>query len=125
MGLLTEIAELAKAGYTPQEVRDLLTLAANPEKLREQEKSPEQKPETMNLSESEEKEKKPEPEQISQGSGEPSKDPLPDPSGDQSKEIEELKKQLAKAQADNVKKDISGQVKTDEDILADIVKSFM
>lgn len=119
MGLLNDIAVLAKAGYTVAEVRELMTLAQDPEKKPEPEKSQkeEEKQEPEKLQQ--------EPEQKEKPSLEPSKDPAPLPSSDQSKEIEELKKQLAAAQAENRKQDRSENVKSSEDLVKDLVLSFM
>ena len=120
MGLLNDIAALAKAGYTVAEVRELMQLAQDPEQTKkpEPETTPkeEEKPEPEKLQEPEKKEK---------ASSEPSKDPAPLQSLDQSKEIEELKKQLAAAQAENRKQDRSENVKSSEDLVKDLVLSFM
>lgn len=119
MGLLNDIAVLAKAGYTVAEVRELMQLAQDPEKKPEPETSQKevekQEPEKLQQ-EVEQKEKV---------TSEPSKDPLPLPSSDQSKEIDELKKQLAAAQADNRKQDRSENIKSNEDLVKDLVLSFM
>lgn len=118
MGLLNDIAALAKAGYTVAEVRELMTLAQDPEQTKKQEPEKEeekQEPEKMQQ----------EPEQKEKPYSEPSKDPVPLPSSDQSKEIEDLKKQLAAAQAENRKQDRSENVKSSEDLVKDLVLSFM
>lgn len=118
MGLLNDIAALAKAGYTVAEVRELMTLAQDPEQAKKQEpEKEEEKQEPEKLQQEQERKEKP--------SSEPSKDPAPLPSSDQSKEIEDLKKQLAAAQAENRKQDRSENVKSSEDLVKDLVLSFM
>lgn len=121
MGLLNDIAALAKAGYTVAEVRELMTLAQDPEQLKRPEPEKSQKEEENQEPEKLQQEQK----QIENPSSEQSKDPAPLPSSDQSKEIEDLKKQLAAAQAENRKQDRSENVKSSEDLVKDLVLSFM
>lgn len=115
MGLLNDIAALAKAGYTVAEVRELMTLAQD-QTLEKKSPDPAKDPEA---------EKEPEPEKQNPEMEKQSLKESQEPSGDQSGEIENLKKQLAAAQDANRKKDISGSVKTDQDTLNDLVKAFM
>lgn len=121
MGLLNDIAALAKAGYTVAEVRELMQLAQDPDQAKKQEPETNQKE-----AEKQEPEKlQQEPEQKENPSSEQSKDPAQLQSLDQSKEIEDLKKQLAAAQAENRKQDRSENVKSNEDLVKDLVLSFM
>ena len=96
------IAELHKAGWTKEEVMNL---------LKEKEPEPEPKPE-------------PDPEPSPEPEPKPETDPEPKPD-EKDKEIEDLKNQIKEIQKGNTKKDISGDEPTNDDIIADIVRSFM
>jgi len=119
----TDIIDLAKAGYSPKDIKDLLALEPN---SHEQDPGPEGKPAPDPLPEDDkdkiiedlkkqiaENEKKLEtPEEVK-----------PDP---RDAEIEELKKKIAAFQAAETKKDISGNTqKTDDEILQETVRKFM
>ena len=116
MGLLSEIAALAKAGYTVAEVRELISLAADSAKEPAPEQ-PEEKPEDQT--------KMPEKEQIPDPLPEESPAQSKDQSEDQSARIAELEKQLAAAQAANRKQDASTHVKNETEQLEDLARSFM
>ena len=130
MGLLNDIAALAKAGYSVAEVKELMSLASGqaenqiqlnqtqPEQ--EKSKSPDQKdpdpqPETKDQSA----------ETVPLGSEGPAETSSSNQSGDQLEKIAELEKQLAAAQAVNRTLDISKNQLTDEDRVKDLVLSFM
>lgn len=90
------IAELHKAGWTKDEVMNLL------------------------------KEKEPEPEPEPSPEPDPKPEPDPEPKPDEKdKEIEDLKNQIKEIQKGNTGKDISGDEPTNDNIIADIVRSFM
>ena len=111
---IKDIVELAKAGYKPAEVKELLELS----KSEDNKEVPEDNKEAPEDKKEEPKEKKEVPE---------------DKKEDEDKDIdykslyESTKKELDKAQKENRKKDISSDEdnKTDEDILKDLFKEFM
>lgn len=111
---LTDVIALAKAGYKPADIKELVSLA-----------EPEQKDDSKDDSKDEPKEDSKE---------DPKEDSKDEPKDnkeieDLKKEISDLKQALKTAQEANVKKDASGnegaKKQTDLDILADYAKSFM
>ena len=112
--ILTDIIALAKAGYSPKDIKDLIALS---------EPTP-QAPETPDP----EPEKKPEPETPS--IEEPTKEiPAIDEKSnviDYQEKVKELEAKIAEMQKENVSKDISGnETKSDDDMLADLVRKYM
>lgn len=116
MGLLSEIAALAKAGYTVAEVRELISLAADPARESAPEQ-PEERPEDQTTMQ----ENRQTPDPLPEESPAQSKDQ----SEDQSAKIAELEKQLAAAQAANRKQDASTHVKSETEQLEELARSFM
>ena len=119
----TDIIDLAKAGYSPKDIKDLLALEPN---SHEQDPGPEGKPAPDPLPE-DDKDKIIEDlkKQIAENEKklETPEEPEPDP---RDAEIEELKKKIAAFQVAETKKDISGNTqKTDDEILKDVVRNFM
>ena len=117
--IFSDIITLAKAGYSPADVKDLIKLTEE----KPEEGSPDPVPEDKDKiiedlkRQIEENEKKL---QESAPNPEPEKDP-------RDEEIKKLKKKLAAFQEAEKKKDISGleDKKTDDDIVKDLVQSFM
>ena len=122
MGLLSEIAILAKAGYSVAEVRELLSLAqTEPGKSEAEqllEKEPEKKPE-----------QKPAQGQNPKPSGDQSPDQSPEQSQEQSQDllqkIADLEKQLKEAQAANINQNANINKKSEQEQLEDLARSFM
>lgn len=117
---ITDIIALAKAGYKPSDVKEIIELASS------KEESPKE----------EEKDQDKKTEQHEDGKEQP--DEAPKKSTDDSskdanaidrykKKIEELEAQLQKIQSDNVHKDNKDKdnERSDEDILNDITRAFM
>ena len=118
----TDIIDLAKAGYSPKDIKDLLALEPN---SHEQDPGPEGKPAPDPLPEDKDKIIEDLKKQIAENEKklETPEEPETDP---RDAEIEELKKKIAAFQAAETKKDISGNTqKTDDDILKDVVRNFM
>lgn len=121
----TDIIDLAKAGYSPKDIKDLLALEPN---SHEQDPGPDGKP-APDPPPEDDKDKIIEDlkRQIAENEAklnppEDKKDPEPDP---RDAEIEELKKKIAAFQAAETKKDISGTQMTDDDKLKETVRKFM
>lgn len=118
----TDIIDLAKAGYSPKDIKDLLALEPN---SHEQDPGPDGKPAPDPLPE-DDKDKIIEDlkRQIAENEKklETPEEPEPDP---RDAEIEELKKKIAAFQAAEIKKDISGPQMTDDDRLKETVRKFM
>ena len=122
----TDIIDLAKAGYSPKDVKDLLALEPNsheqdpgPEGNRAPDPLPEDKDKIIEdlkrqIAENESK--------LKESEVTPDEEAKPDP---RDKEIEDLKKKLAAFQAAETKKDISGTQMTDDDRLKETVRKFM
>ena len=124
----TDIIDLAKAGYSPKDIKDLLALEPN---SHEQDPGPEGKPAPEPVPEDDkdkiiedlkkqiaENESK-----LRESEVKPDEEVKQDP---RDAEIEELKKKIAAFQAAETKKDISGNTqKTDDEILQDVVRNFM
>lgn len=126
MGLLTEIAALAKAGYSVAEVKELISLGAD-----QQNRTAEQNPPQASGQDPEAQKEPGKDQQAQPAQGQdpdPSSDPSPAQSGDQSGDllsrIAELEKQLEAAQAVNRKQDMSS-TKTEKDQLEELARSFM
>ncbi len=120
----TDIIDLAKAGYSPKDVKDLLALEPN---SHEQDPGPEGKPAPDPLPDDKDKIIEDLKRQIAENENkldipEEKKDPKPDP---RDVEIEELKAKIAAFQAAETKKDISGTQMTDDDRLKETVRKFM
>ena len=125
MGMLSDIAALAKAGYTVAEVRELISLSSKAEN--DQPKKDQtilEMKQSLSESDEEKPEQQPEPE-----IPEASETPAPAESGkqskDQSEKIIELEKALAAAQAANRSQDMSQKKQTDEERVTDLILSFM
>ncbi len=124
--ILTDLIYLAKAGFSPKDVKDLLALEPN---SHEQDPGPEGKPAPDPLPEDKDKIIEDLKKQIAENEsklkeseGKPDEEVKPDP---RDAEIEELKKKIAAFQAAETKKDISGTQMTDDDRLKEIVRKFM
>lgn len=112
-----DIIALAKAGYSPADVKELLSVdtsslesppdnttpAGGDKKIEEPKEEPKQEP-------------KEEPKQEPEKPGEPT---------DDQKKIAELEKALAEAQKLNANKDLSDKVISDEDKIKELFKGFM
>ena len=114
-----DIIALAKAGYKPNEVKELLAMATEPEPEKEPEPEPEKEPEPEPEKESKEEKLKEE-----QTSIDVDYKKLYEES---QKALDKANESLKKAQAINNRKDVSndGNKKTDADIVNDLVRSFM
>ena len=121
MGLLSEIALLAKAGYTVAEVRELMQLGAEPAK--NEAPKPPAGPDPEVIAPPEDQSTNPETLPT------PSGDQSPAQSGDQSDDlllrIADLEKQLEAAQSANRKQDVNKNQKTEQEQLEDLARSFM
>lgn len=127
MGMLSDIAALAKAGYTVTEVKELISMAnSRPEEdhLKKSQTEPEI---VQNMSGSDEKEPEllPDPEKKPEASEDPASAESEEQSKDLSGKIIELEKALAAAQAENRSMDMSQKKQTDEERVTDFVLSFM
>lgn len=116
--ILTDIIALAKAGYSPKDIKDLIALA---EPTPQAPGAPDPEPEP-------EPEKKPEPETPS--IEDPTKEiPAIDEKSnviDYQEKVKELEAKIAEMQKENISKDISGyETKSDDDMLADLVRKYM
>lgn len=120
--ILTDIAAMAKAGYTPTEVKEILALAkadaADSEKPAETgaKTSPQPEPEKENG-------------KTETGASEKTQDAddkKADAKDDKESEIEKLKAQIKKLEETNASKDVSGDIsKNKNDDLLNMVRSFM
>jgi len=116
--ILTDIIALAKAGYSPKDIKDLIALAEpTPQAPGAQDPEPEPEPE-----------KKPEPETPS--IEDPTKEiPAIDEKSNvinYEEKVKELEAKIAELQKENTSKDISGnETKSDDDFLADLVRKYM
>lgn len=117
----TDIIDLAKAGYSPKDIKDLLALEPN---SHEQDPGPEEKPAPDPLPDNKDKIIEDLKKQIAENEKklETPEEPEPDP---RDAEIEELKKKIAAFQVAETKKDISGTQMTDDDRLKETVRKFM
>lgn len=108
----SDIIALAKAGYKPSEVKELMAMTDNqPDGAEEPAEIPEKAP------------VQPEQEKASE---KPAEDPVkPDNIAEMQKQIDNLKKQLLEAQKKNTKSDISGGVPDPGKTLEDIARRFM
>lgn len=116
MGLLTDIATLAKAGYTADQVKEILSIAGD-----NKQEQPAQEPQLKEEQGIEAPETKQEPEHKAEPDAKPENDVV-----DYKKLYEESQDALKKAQASNTNTDISNaENQTDEQILADFVRGFI
>ena len=115
MALFGDIVALAKAGFTPAAVKELMAMdkqqtpaEEHPEILPEEEEQPEDE----NAPEEPEKEK--------------AKPELKDNTEELQKQIDDLKKQLKEAQKNNTKKNLSNEALVSKtNTIDEIVRSFM
>ena len=108
----SDILALAKNGYSPKDIKDLLALSDPDEP--EQEK-PEPEPDQKQEPEPEQKQE-PEPEQKQE----------PDKPDDKDAKIIDLEKKIAELQKLNTTKDLSDKKpKSDDDIFKELMKEFM
>ena len=104
----SDIIELAKAGFTPKDIRDFLSQEINSDPP----SSPDDKPAEKPPKQPEDKNPpEPEPGEIHKGSEE--KVDNDEKYKELEKQVEDLKKALAEAQKDNTKKDV-GDPKTED-----------
>lgn len=115
-----DIVELAKAGYKPGDVKEIIEAASKLDKT-EDVKSVE---ETAEITPKEDVQ--PEPEKAEKSEAAPGKDATSnDEIENLQKQVKELTEKLKKMQETNTKKDLQGNVQTTEEKLNDIARSFM
>lgn len=107
---LADILTLAKQGYKPGDIKELISTAETVEAPQEPEKEPDIK----------EDPKEPE-KAIEDTATEPKESPQPE----ENAKIKELEDKIKELQQANISKDISGQQEDPEDIIKDLVTSFM
>ena len=112
---IDQMFELAKMGKTPAEIKEFMEL----------EKATEQSEKPAEITPKEEKQ--PEPEKAEDKTPEAAADPEPeDKTAELQKQIDDLKKQLAEAQKNNTKKNLSNEGSvTKTNTIDEIVRSFM
>lgn len=111
-----DLIALAKAGYKPSEIKELLSLDAESAGV---EKPAETVPK---------EETQPEPEKTEEKPAEPEAEKPEDINNDMHElqaEIDRLREQLAKAQKQNTSTDTSGNLKDPQEELNEIVRRFM
>ena len=110
---LDQMFELAKLGKTPAEIKEFMELEKNAEQSEGQAVTP---PKV---------EKQPEPEKAEEKTPEATAEPEPeDKTAELQKQIDDLKKQLAEAQKNNTKKNLTNDG-SKTNTIGDIVRSFM
>lgn len=112
-----DLIALAKAGYKPSEIKELLSMDA--ESSAGVEKPAETAPK---------EETQPEPEKTEEKPAEPEAEKPEDINNDMHElqaEIDRLRQQLAKAQKENTMTDMSGSLKDPQEELNEIVRRFM
>lgn len=110
---ISDIVALAKAGYKVSDVKELISMSQQPEPKSEPDPEPKSEPEPEPKAEPE-PEPKAEPE------------PEPEPNAEPDSEVAKLKKQIADMQAANLRKSMIGkETPTDQDVINDLVRSFM
>ena len=118
----SDILALAKNGYSPKDIKDLLALA-DPE---EQEPEPEPQPEPEPKPKQEPEKQEPEPKQKQEPEKqepEPKQKQEPD---DKDAKIIDLEKKIAELQKLNTTKDLSDKKpKSDDDIFNELMREFM
>lgn len=115
---LEDIVALAKQGYKPNDIKELIALS------KEAEQEPQQEPKEEKPTPSKEPEKEPEQEPLK----EPEKEPEEDPKIiEYKKKLEEMEKKLSDLQAANSHKDMSGKenTKSDSEVFAEAMRNFM
>ena len=119
---LDDIIELAKQGYKPADIKELIELSKSEGKKPEDEKPKDDQKEQP-------KDEKPKDDQKEQPEGKKPEDDAVDYKGKVTQLEEELQKTkelLQKLQTENTKKDASGgEEKTDAEAFAEAMKSFM
>lgn len=119
---LSDIIALAKQGYKPADIKELLSLATEPEPLPAQEPAQAPEPKESNAGQNE---------QLitnikSEKEGEVNKEKSPSLDGGLQEVVEDLKKQLAEAQKANVNANVQPeQTKSLDDELADMFREYM
>lgn len=110
---LTDIISLAKQGYKPADIKELISMADDTTEKEEPETEPEKE-------EPEKEEPKTEPEK------EPETEPDKSPTLDElKKEIEKLKSELKVAQQKNVRTEVDGKPQNVDDAIDDMFREYM
>lgn len=111
--ILTDIIALAKAGYSPKDIKDLIALAEpTPPAPEATDPEPEEKQEPDTPS-----------------APEPAKEnPVIDDKSnviDYQEKVKELEAKIAEMQKENVSKDLSGNETKSDDLIAELVRKYM
>lgn len=111
--ILSDIAAMAKAGYSPAELKEILTLAKG---------TPEASPEKPAEIPAKEQEQ-PEPEKAAEASKAP--EPEKEEPDEKQKKIDELEAKIKKLEESNASKNNAGSIDKKPDPLIDLVRSYM
>lgn len=116
---LEDIVELAKAGYKPEEVKELIKLSKEGE-AEENEELPDPKDDSQKGSENVQNETEATNDEKTEAPEDPSK------VVDYKKKVEELESKIAALQAANTRKNMADtDEKSDSETFADVMRSFM
>ena len=116
---IADIVALAKAGYKPSDVKDLITLASSKEETPKEEDNEDQPEKTEQHEDGKER-----PADAPKKEADTSEEP--EAINEYKKKIEELEKKVQDLQSENVHKNNSNEnVKSEIDILNDITRDFM
>ena len=116
---IADIVALAKMGYKPSDVKDLIDLASSKEEPPAQEETKEQPEKTEQHEDGKER-----PDEVPKKDADTSKES--EAINEYKQKIEELEKKVKDLQSENVHKNNSNaDMKSDEDVLNDITRSFM
>lgn len=115
---IADIIALAKMGYKKQDIKELIEMADAKEATTTQPEVPEPiTPEVTPEGEA--------PEQTVSTVKEPEIAPKESAQHDSNDEVKQLKEQIKQLQEANTRKDVSGNVESDADVIDDIVRSYM
>ena len=118
MSIISDLAALARAGFTPAQVKEILKI-----QVTETESKPEEVAVTIPKEELQPEPQKNEPE-VTEPENK-NKDQENETLSELRKELERVRNDLAKAQMENVRKDNSGNEPNKQEQLNDIVRAFM
>lgn len=115
---LADIISLAKQGYTPKDIRDLIELATDNEP-----DAVEEKPDTSAPIEDKTEDTATEPAAEPASKSEPAQQPINNDT--LLKEVESLKEQLKKAQENNINRNADDQKESNEDIMNNAFRNIL
>lgn len=115
---IADIIALAKMGYKKQDIKDLIDMADAKEPPKQEDQKPQDVPTTESTTENA-------PAESETTVKEPENVPKESTQHESDEKVKQLEEQIKKLQEANTRKDASGKVIDDTDVIEDLVRSYM